>query len=358
MALNITLGAAMLLIATVPEALAVLTSLRGYVERGYREYLFMFVTWFFLWIGNVLIGISYLTLDTQLYRVGIATSALLLFGIMLLVDSVSRDSVDARKLIVVTAAATALAILSLGPDVVTTSVSALGETGLAMTGGFAVAGSVVFLIAGAFWLYYMAMIHLRSPPVLKSYSSISLAGAILAGPGSILAFATGFVWIVPGTDYMLIGIGSFLTTYAFARQPKLAYVLPYKVFRLTAVDMESGLPMYTYTWDSEGLVDETLFTGALVGINQLLNESVSRGAIKHIVFEQGVLMVDHRARWDAAFVLVATRSSPMLQRALTIFAEGFCERFGDQLLEDRSSPTNFEDGDVLVDSSFPFVVAY
>ncbi|MHA1247634.1 MAG: hypothetical protein ACTSPE_09935 [Candidatus Thorarchaeota archaeon] len=358
MALNVTLGAVMLLVATVPEILAVVISLKRYLDRGYREYLFMFVTWVFLWLGNLLIGISYLTLDLFVYRLGIAASAPLLFGLMVLVDSVSRDHVDPRKVFVVTAASTVLGLFAFDETSVTLNISALGETGPSMVGGLAISGAIVFVIAGIFWLYYMAVIHLRAPATLKRYSRVSLIGALLAGPGSMVAFATGFVWIVPGTDYLLIGLGALLTAYAFASQPKLGYVLPFEVFRLVAFDTESGIPIFAYTWNEQGLVDSTLFTGAMTGINNLLNESLSRGAVEYIAFEHGVLLIDHFPEVEVAFSLLASRSSAMLHQALRLFAEAFVEKFDAQLRRDKSITSAFTAAEEIVDTAFPFVVAH
>ncbi|MCF2136533.1 MAG: hypothetical protein K9W43_04750 [Candidatus Thorarchaeota archaeon] len=358
MALNITIGVAILLVATIPQIMAAYISIRGYLRTRYRQYAFMAFTWLVMWMGTLLIGLAYLTLNTLIYRMGFVIQGLVTFGIMGLVDSVALDHVDSRKLIAVTAAQTALVIYGASEVYVTQHTSVLGEVGLEMTGPLAAAGSIVFILSGAFWLYYMALIDRAVPQTLKKYSRTTLIGAIIAGPGSIIAFASGFVWIFPGTDYLMIGIGAFLTAYAFTRQPKLGYVLRFKVFRLMVFDSESGIPIYTYTWDQRGLVDSTLFSGALTGITNLLNESLSRGAMRDIIFERGVLLIRKTQFENVALTLLSTKSTPILREGLDSFAEAFVREFEDALATSLSMPSKFQAADHLIDDAFPFVVAY
>lgn len=358
MALNVTMGALTLLVAVIPEILALFISIRGYRNFGYRQYLFMAITWSLLLTGNLFIGVAYLLLDTLIYRLGILIQGLLVFGVAFMVDSLSRDSPDSRKLVLVTASATALLIYGLDSTYVTQHISALGEVGLSMTGPFSLVGTFVFLIVGIFWLYYMFVIHRAAPAQLKEYSRYSLLGAILAGPGSFFAFGSGLVWIVPGTDYLFIGTGAVLTAYAFASQPKLGFVLRFKVFRLTVFNTESGIEYFTYSWEQKGLVDSALFSGALTGVSNLLDESLGRGAVNYILFEEGVLLIRRIASLDVAFALLATKSTPLLREALDVFAELFVEQYHDHLASESAIVSHYTSAKDLIDETFPFVIAY
>ncbi len=357
MALSITFSALVLLVSTIPVLVAIIISTKGYIQRRYSEYFYMSITWIFLWCGNLLIGLSYLTLDLFIYRIGIVVTGPVLFGIIFLVDSVSRNNIDPRKILIATASSIALAIYSTEPDSVIFNTSALGELGPSLGGNFEIAGSITFLTAGLFWLYYMTLIHIRAPVHLKRYSLISMLGAIVAGPGSVIAFVTGIVWFLPGVDYLLIAIGALLTSYAFSRQPKLAYVLPFKVFRVIAFDVESGIPVFTYTWDSRGLGDSTLFTGALSGVISLLKESLGRGVIEHIAFQKGMLLIDYIPDKDIGFALIASKSNETLKLALRLFSEAFINEFEKVLEGDRSQVDQYSEAWRLIDKAFPFVVS-
>ncbi|MHA1732292.1 MAG: hypothetical protein ACTSU5_10125 [Promethearchaeota archaeon] len=359
LSLNWTTASVVLLVATIPEFVATCISLAWFVRLKYRHFLYMFVTWLFLALGNLLIALSYLLLDVELYRVGILASVPLLFSIMVMVDSISRDGVDPKKLFLVTVTSSLMFAFAFEEGTVTLHESLLGEVGPTMLGRFSVAGSVVFLLAGLMWLYYMAKVDAGAPAELKGQAHINLVGACLAGPGSIAAFATGFVWVVPGTDYLLIGIGALLTAYSFGRQPKLGYVLQFKVYRLIAIDRTASIPLFTHTWYAEGLGDETLFTGAFQSICAIFDETLGRGLVQEVKFESGILILQSVEDFPVAFILITSKSTPVLRNALKQFAIEFAKRFSGVVKGGLANEIGqFGVAVDIVGDAFPFVVQY
>ena len=288
--LNITTGTIIISLALIPEFIAVGISLRGYFTKKYPHFLYMSFTWFFMFVGTFLLALSYLFIDKALYPFAIIANAPLTFSIMLLVDSISRKNVDPWKLIAVTIVSTCLIVFSVDSNAVIINKDFFGESAPALSGRFDLAGSAIFIIAGFFWLYYMAKIYINAPLSIKRDAGINLLGAIIAGPGAAIAFASGFVWILPGTDYACIAIGALTCAYAFNRQPKLGYVLPFKVYRIMIINSNSGITLFSYDWDKVQPFDNQLFSAALTGICSILNESLGKGIIREIEFEQGVLI--------------------------------------------------------------------
>lgn len=356
--LNITTGAIILSIATIPELLALLMSLRGYWTRKYRYYLYMSLTWLFIFMANVLLVVSYLNIDTTLYRIAIIINAPITFSMMLLVDSVSRKTVDPVKVLVTTIVSTSLVIFAFEPGAVVINTSYLGEKAPAMAGDFDLAGSMLFALAGLFWLYYMVKIYFSAPDNIKKDSTINLIGALIAGPGSGIAFASGFVWYLPGSDYVCIAIGALTCAYAFTKQPKLGYVLSFKVYRIMTINTQSGLALYTYDWENEPLFEDQLFSGALIGISAILNESLNKGIIKEIEFEQGKLIVKQLEDYPIFFVLLANESRPILHSALDLFSKAFRNTFPVEEVSDYIETSKFTSADNLLQEHFPFVVNY
>ena len=78
----------------------------------------------------------------------------------------------------------------------------------------------------------MLKIYLLSPPSIKKYTLINLVGAIIAGPISAFIYVFGTNWYIPGLDYITITIGAILTAYAFLKEPKIGYVLQFKIMFL------------------------------------------------------------------------------------------------------------------------------
>lgn len=356
--LNITTGAIILSVATIPELLALLMSLRGYWTRKYRYYLYMSFTWLFIFMANVLLAISYLYIDTTLYRIAIIINAPITFSMMFLVDSVSRKKVDPVKVLITSIVSTSLVIFAFEPGAVVINTSYLGEKAPAMAGDFDLAGSMLFALAGLFWLYYMVKIYLSAPDNLKKDSTINLLGALIAGPGSGIAFASGFVWYLPGTDYICIAIGALTCAYAFTKQPKLGYVLSFKVYRLMTINSNSGITLFSYDWIKDQPLDNQLFSAALTGICSILNESLGKGIIREIEFEQGILILQQIENYPIFFVLIANESRPILKNALQLFSKGFSGEFSIDLVENNIELSRYDVSDSILKETFPFVVEY
>ncbi len=86
----------------------------------------------------------------------------------------------------------------------------------------------------------------------------------------------------------------------FAKKPKLGYVLPFKALRLTIINTESGIAIFTHDWTKdESLVDNVLFSGMMQGISGILNESLKKGNIKEIILDKANLLIEHSARESA-----------------------------------------------------------
>lgn len=329
------------------------------MTRKYPYYLYMSITWFFLYLATVLLTISYLTIDTSLYRFAIITNAPITFSMMFLVDSVSRKTVDSRKVLVTTIVATLLVVFAFeSSSAVEIHTSYLGEKAPAMTGNFDISGSLIFALAGLYWIYYMAKIYISAPQNIKKDSLINLLGAIIAGSGSALAFGSGFVWYLPGTDYVCIAIGALTCAYAFYKQPKLGHVLSFKVYRLMTINTNSGLSLYTYDWDKGLPYDSQLLSSAIYGISGILNESLNKGIIKEIEFEQGTLILHQHENYPIFFVLIANESRPILKNALQLFAKDFSVVFPAEEVDTNLNLSTYKKADDIVDQTFPFVVSY
>ena len=82
-----------------------------------------------------------------------------------------------------------------------------------------------------------------------------------------------------------------MVAYIFKKQPKLAYVLPFRASRLTILDSVRGICIFNHIWDKTSKVDDDLFGGMMQGISGILKETVHRGNIRQIELEQAILLV-------------------------------------------------------------------
>ena len=352
----VSYGATMMTVSIVPSLVALVFAFRGYRQYRYQHFLYMGLTWLALAIGNALLAYSYWTLNLTIYKIGVMLTVPVAYSIMALVDSISRADIDKGKLTVITVAASSVVWTSLESDAVRLNVSALGEIAPALSGNFLLAGSAVFAISGTLWFYYMLKIYLSSPENIRSYATLNLIAATIAGPGSALAFASGLVWIIPGTDYFLIGAGSLLCSLAFFKEPKLGYVLPFKVYDLVIIDLDGGLPIYAYRWDENAEFDYVLFSGALQGVAAILNESLMKGYVREIVFERGILLLHRSPDVQVGYVLITSATNAILNQSLQLFSSEFEKRFKETLKQNRNFLDRYASTDEILQLAFPYVV--
>ncbi|MCF2140742.1 MAG: hypothetical protein K9W44_11865 [Candidatus Lokiarchaeota archaeon] len=351
-----TVATIVMFCATIPQIFATVMSIRGYIRYKYKSFLFMIFSWGFMGLGNIILAFGYLFMDFMIYRIGIMLSIPLGFAIIVLFDSISKDQLSIIKFLIMSVLSTALIILGLENNSVVENVTKLEEHTPAMNGLFQIFGSLVFLFAGTLWLIYSIKIYTNAPKTLKKIALINMIGAIIAAPGSIIAFGTGFVWIIPGTDYTLIGIGALLCAYSFYKEPKLGYVLPFVVYRLHVIQADSGLPIYEYTWNSLKLSNNALFSGAIKGVSSVLKESLGKWEMNEILFDKGRLIFEYDSETPLVFLLITSKSTAIMRQGLRLFREEFVRKFRKAIDMNYIDLSKFDDADKLICSAFPFVV--
>ncbi len=353
-----TIASTIMFLASLAELIAFIISFKGYIQKRYPHFKYMSVIWLSLFMSNFVLGIAYVTMDSSLYRIGMILSAPIGFAMMGLVDTISQEKIRYESLFINSVILTSFFIFILEAGSVVQNTTILGETTLALSGNAMIATSIVFLYAGLLWVFFMAKIHIHAPKSIKKISKINLMGAIIAAPGSIVAFSTGFIWIFPGTDFLLIGIGGIACAYSFHKQPKLGYVLPFKTYRLICVNSISGTSFYKYDWDSRGIVDEALLSGALQGISLILKESIQKGEIQEIRFDEGILMFHRIPENNILFALLVSKPSSILKESLEHFGTTFVKQYHKVIESDLVDLNEFADADFIVEATFPYVPQY
>jgi hypothetical protein len=173
-------------------------------------------------------------------------------------------------------------------------------------------------------------------------------------PGSVFLRVSNYI---PRLETFLAVLAMIPWTIALVKEPRLAFVLPFKVMRLVIFETKGGLPIYTKNWiesESRSLKDEALFSSMLQGIGMILGEAVKKGTIREIQLTDAILLLHRNEEFSIACVLVATKSTKTLRHALNEFAEEFYETFSEKF-DILSEPQRFEDASSLVEQHFAFV---
>jgi hypothetical protein len=219
-----------------------------------------------------------------------------------------------------------------------------------------------FLIAIVF-LYYIPFalkIHKNAPQYLRRYSLMHLIGGILGCVSfcvweidRVLPSITVFNNI-PGIEALLfIGISLILIPQYI--KPQLAYILPFRVQRITVVDTNSGMPLFSYYWNkNKENVDEILFAGMIQGVTGIVNEAARKGNINYIKLDQGVLIIERSNKFPVAFVLVSNTTSRSLTDSLHNFSEKFIEKYA-SLFGQLNDGRDYENATEIVSKCFSFI---
>lgn len=358
MALNWTLEVVLGFVSFIINVI-ILGIITGHiVQERHRHAPFMISNVFGLALWTISRSLGVLFLSTLFIWIGVYSILLTAISTFLLVDSLTRDTIDAKKLIVFFIVTTIFVIMSLDQSSLYFGEKANGEIGVIYREDFSVLVTVVASMIGGVFLYYMIVINHAAPKSLKQHTQLGLLTGLLQGVLVPLIVLAGLRDMYPGIAMLVISFGLFPWTIAAVRQPKVAYILPFRVMKLMVIDTLGGLPFFSHTWDEQSnLVDDSLFSGMLQGIGMILDESVKRGGIREISLENAIIIMRRSEHYPVACVLVANKSTQTLRHALESFAVAFFEKYA-QYFDNVGEISKFADATELIKIHFAFVPEY
>jgi hypothetical protein len=303
-------------------------------------------------------GLSYLFLSKIIHIIGLMCIIPCIFLALLILEYMSREALNPVMLAVFTPLAALTVNYSLSPDAVTEITYPSSEIGLTASGLFMVGVILLLLFYCVTVIYWGTKIYRCSARNLKKYSQMLLAACVIIGIGIPAIELSSIENIVPGLDAVVFSIAAVLFAYVFVKKPQLAFLLPFRVTRLTVIDTQNGVALFTHIWEHlPNAVDEDLFSGMLQGITGILNEALHKGNLREITLDDATLILNRSEEYNAACILVTTKATPSLRNALRAFAEDFYARFGPHL-NSSGEVTPFASAAELVATHFAFVPVF
>ncbi|MFX1515980.1 MAG: hypothetical protein ACFFC6_06700, partial [Promethearchaeota archaeon] len=282
------------------------------------------------------------------------------FLLLLKADIVSRESVEPIKLVIFAIISAVLVLLAFDPYahlsiiILSTGGKSIVLEGLTIQ---MVYFSVVYL-PFITYLYSVVKINLSAPKDVKFYSSLFLFGLILMAISYIVSILIYSLIMLPAIGFIFSGIGAALMAFAVSKQPQIIFILPFKALRLTVIEADVGIPLYTHTWNTgDVLADDVLYAGMLQAINTFIRESLNKGELQEIRISDAIILAQRSDNFPIATVVIASKVSRTLRDGLNIFTERFCDKFSSyfSLPSDISQFTTASD---LVRECFPYVPEY
>ena len=213
----------------------------------------------------------------------------------------------------------------------------------------------VFYAITAVLGYYWAFLIWRNTPFLyRKEASLLVLTLIIVFPFAILLYL--FTLLHP-TFIILSDItfatGWYIIIYAITKEPKLLYILPFTVYRISVKDIE-GSPLFDHDW-SESNINEKVFTGFTNAVQLMSEEVMQIGGLLDINLQEGILIV-----YNSKFItvgLVASKSSKLLRDCVRNFTHDFEEQFEYLLKTSNKDMKKYEPAYNLIDrhfSNFPY----
>ncbi|MFX1575022.1 MAG: hypothetical protein ACFFB0_19970 [Promethearchaeota archaeon] len=233
------------------------------------------------------------------------------------------------------------------------------ETGyvrMSWVGAFNILGIMFTAIMALYLFYWGLKTWLNAPVLIKKEASIFFLGIIVASPLAMIFYLFYLlepVFILVSDFAIIIGIVIFLL--AILREPKLLYILPFTVYRISVKDRE-GFPLFDHDW-SKSNINDIIFTGFLNAVQLMSEEVMNIGGLLDINLEEGILVV--RESKLITVGLVASKSSKLLSESVVKFANDFEKKFEKELKKSIKDMSQYEDAFELIEkyfSNFPYKI--
>ncbi len=300
-------------------------------------------------------GLSFLFVSEMLARItGIIlfpTTIFLIIGI----NYTIRETFYSKGLIMCFGLGALFTYLTFQPGVAKPSLET-GYLRMNWTGAFNIL-AIVFTALMALYLFYWGLkTWVNAPVLIKKEASIFFLGIIIASPvGMVFYFLYLMepVFILASDFSMIIGILIFLI--AILREPKLLYILPFTVYRISVKDRE-GFPLFDHDW-SKSNISDTIFTGFLNAVQLMSEEVMNIGGLLDINLEEGILIL--RESKLITVGLVASKSSKLLSESVVKFTNDFEIKFEKELRKSVKNMSQYEDAFELIEkyfSNFPYKI--
>jgi hypothetical protein len=298
-------------------------------------------------------------LNIFLRKVGIVLVCFSVFWGILLCDSVSSDRIDWKKTGVFFILITGVVLTGLDPKAVQIGTYITGDKSVMTYGLYKYFSILAPAWSGVMLTYYFMKIHRKAPSHMKKYSALMIFGSAV---GFVMAFAIGLGINnqIPALLQILISLSSVSISYAMIQEPKLAFILPFKVNRLNVIATNTGIPIFSYVWNTDeriDLSDQAIFSGLVHGINLFASEALKSGEVQEVILESATIILESSDEYPIVCVLIANRSSSAIRSALHNFAEHFFAEYASKIKQEHELAV-FKSADELIKKYFPFVPKY
>jgi len=215
-------------------------------------------------------------------------------------------------------------------------------------------GSFFIFFVGTASIYWGLKTWLNAPFLIKKESFIFFMGTVINGPITLIIYLL-YYWnpIFILLAYATTGLGNLVVSIAIIKEPKLLYILPFTIYRITVRDRK-GNALFNHDW-SHITINESVFTGFLNAVQHMSKEVINMGGVLDIKLEEGIFTLHESDLISVA--LVSSKSSKLLAECITGFAKDFQVKYNKELKDFCTEKEKYEDSYDLIEkyfSNFPY----
>jgi hypothetical protein len=273
--------------------------LRAFFKTKSLHTIFWCVGTFFAAVWCFLEGVAYLYLSRTIFI--LSQYALATMGIFWIcgLDFMAKERVSTSNLTIIVSTVVGVFLTALiDPNPVIIIQLPDGTQVFDTHGSFSIMISIYAVVAISVYFFFCLQTYKNSPQNSKGAALlIVISGLIQIFGVFVPALLRMDKYILPGMDGINAAMSAVVLAIGFALRPNLAYVLTFKVYRLSVFETESGLPLYTHVWThGENNFPDDLFSALIQGINAFINEVVG-GNCFIIIFNESVYIIDQKPNY-------------------------------------------------------------
>ncbi|MFX1500163.1 MAG: hypothetical protein ACFFDH_04265 [Promethearchaeota archaeon] len=313
-----------------------------------RSIFYLKLVWYFVTLFFYIESLSYLFLSIFLNRLH---SLLLIPPTIFLICSINyttKETIYSKNLILLVGAAVLYVYLVFQPESFVISYKYSFYT-IKWMGLFDIVAGIFQVISLVYLFIWGYRTWKNAPFLIKREASIFFIGTSLSSVVVILLFLLHYRYYQFMIVFNLVfSIGILISSIALMKQPKLLYILPFTLCRISVKDRE-GYPLFDHDW-SESKVSELVFTGFINAVQLMSQEIIRMGGLLDIKLQEGIVIM-HESE-NITVGLVSSKSSKVVRESLVNFTRDFEIKFQKQLKEKSTNMKDYEIAYELIEKYF------
>lgn len=359
MELNWTSEVIMDMIAIIPMFVANLLLLSVYKKHKNTFMFYYMVIWgsyILFWFFQFL---TYLFLSEDLFKISEFFLIIAFTFIAFAFDYMNEERLQPFTNIVITSLNMVNLYILITTPIAEALISPNGDKSLSIIGDFRVSIAIAGLISSYILLRNSFKMWRKSPDSVKYWSLVNLIGVFIFTIVPLVLFMLEITLKIPGINSIPFGLGVLISSFAIYKSPKMIYVLPFKAIKLSVIQDDTALTIYSHDWNETAkYVHEGMYSSIFEGIRGYSSEILQVGKLKEIKLDEGKILIEHGNIHGIYFTLFAKKSSKTLLNGLKKFAERFGETYGQEIRMNKQLDTlsiNSEKADEMVQEIFSFI---